>query len=166
MPAFILIGFMVLEIAGFVIVGDAVGVLMTLLLVFAAFVGGIHLLRHQGLDAMARARGYAPQNDVGVLEQAMRDMTVVLAAFLLMLPGFFSDLIALALLIPHVRSLVARRAAAMPSTSTRFYSYMHRADGGNDTRTHDGHAPMRTIDAEFVDLDAEKPAETDKKTLP
>lgn len=93
----------VLEIAVFIIVGDEIGVLATLALcILSAAIGWI-IVQKQGFDTLLRGRaalqtGHFPG-------QAMFDgVCIVLAGALLILPGFVSDAIGFALLIPPVRA--------------------------------------------------------------
>lgn len=91
------------EIATFIAVGRAIGVLATLALVALTMVGGLLLVRVLGLDALKRAeaslaRGESPAG--AVFDAAC----VAFAGVLLALPGFLSDLLALALLIRPLRN--------------------------------------------------------------
>ena len=96
----ILIGFgliPLIEIALFVIVGRWIGVWATLALVVLAVVAGSMILRRRGLAA---ARGLRRFNG---LQPVAEEALIVVAAILLILPGFLTDLLALALLTPPLR---------------------------------------------------------------
>ncbi|NRP69202.1 hypothetical protein ILFOPFJJ_00066 [Ensifer psoraleae] len=102
----VILGLPLAEIAGFVIVGREVGLLATLLLVFLSGAVGIALLRIQGFEVFRRVQesaraGRDPGRDV--LEGAL----VFVAAILLIVPGFISDIIGLFLFLPPVRRAVA-----------------------------------------------------------
>ena len=109
------------EIALFVVVGRAIGLFPTLaLVILAALLGGL-LLRQQGLSVISRLR----QNvDAGTLPgRTMFDaMLVGVAAVFLILPGFLSDIVALALLVPAVRgwifSALAGRVRVVETTTS------------------------------------------------
>ncbi len=90
------------EIAGLIIIGKWIGVLPTLLLVIAFIALGAVILRYQGLIQlyqlqlrMQRGEALAPQ----VMDNAM----LMLAGFILLLPGFIKDIPALFLLFSGVR---------------------------------------------------------------
>jgi UPF0716 protein FxsA len=90
------------EIAAFIAVGRAIGVPATLALVAVAMAAGLLVIRVLGLDALRRAeaslsRGESPAG--AVFDAAC----VALAGILLALPGFLSDLLALALLVRPLR---------------------------------------------------------------
>ena len=92
------------EIAGFILVGRAIGVLATLALVVLSTLVGLMLLRAQRVRVSAALRG------------GMRDMTAPrllgdaayksLAGVLLLIPGFVTDAVGLLLLLPPVRALI------------------------------------------------------------
>lgn len=92
------------EIAGFILVGQAIGVLATLGLVIATSMLGIFLLRQQGLGILRRIS--AESRDGGVpSRELVHAAMIVIAGFLLLLPGFITDIIGLLLFIPPVRDL-------------------------------------------------------------
>lgn len=96
-----------IEIAGFVIVGSQIGVLATLALVIAAAVLGALLLRVQGFGVMARVRKELDAGQDPSRELANGAMILV-AGILLLIPGFFTDIIGLLLFAPPVRALAWR----------------------------------------------------------
>lgn len=99
----VLIGLPVVEIALFVKSAQWIGVLPTIALAIAAGMAGVALLRRQGLDTMFRARAQMDRGEVPVAE-AFDGICLAFAGALLFLPGFFSDIVALALLFPPVRA--------------------------------------------------------------
>ncbi|WP_342234678.1 FxsA family protein [Inquilinus sp. OTU3971] len=95
------------EITVFIVVGRWIGVLATLVLFVAIGVIGSLLLKRQGMRALremqaALARGEPPAEPVA------HAALLVLAALLLIFPGFLSDLMALPLLLPPVRRMLIR----------------------------------------------------------
>ena len=91
------------EIACFVLIGQAVGVLPTLAGVLITALIGALVLRAQGLSLIAEiqstmGRGQLPAR---ALAEAMM---VGVAGLLLLLPGYFSDLLGILLLIPPLRA--------------------------------------------------------------
>jgi UPF0716 protein FxsA len=92
------------EIAAFIFVGREVGVGMTLLLVLASAIAGAALLRIQGLGVLRKIQ-QASQTGSDPGRQLVHGVMIVVAAFLLIIPGFISDIIGLLLFIPAVRDL-------------------------------------------------------------
>jgi UPF0716 protein FxsA len=94
----------VAEIAGFILVGEEIGVLATLALIFATSFLGILLLRVQGFGLLARIRSETEQGRVPGREM-VHGLMIMIAGILLLLPGFITDLLGLLLFIPAVRDL-------------------------------------------------------------
>lgn len=99
----LLVGLPALEIYGIIKVGQAIGAFETMLLLAAAFMLGLGLVRGHSLAALRRLQtGAPPSSDL------LAGPLALVAAILLMIPGFASDLVALPLLVPPIRRLVAR----------------------------------------------------------
>lgn len=99
------------EIYVLLTVGGALGVWPVVFACIATAVIGGFVLRLQGLAAVEAARrdleaGRAP------VEAAADGVFLVIAAPLLMTPGFITDAIGFALLAPPIRHWIARRALA------------------------------------------------------
>lgn len=111
------------EIAGFVVVGRAIGLWSTLALVVLSGLLGAFLLRQQGLHLLKKLSQESQQGHIpasSVVDGAM----IVVAGILLLLPGFLTDIVGIALFIPFVRqflwSLVGRRVVVVNSGRTGF----------------------------------------------
>jgi UPF0716 protein FxsA len=112
MPLILLLILPLAEIAAFIVVGNAIGVGPTLLLVMASFALGWVMLRDVGILTAIRLQR-SPTNARAILADGGAR---VVAGLLLIVPGFITDLIALAVLSPQVRlwamSALHPRAAA------------------------------------------------------
>ena len=118
LPLFLL-ALPLLEIAGFVIVGREVGALATVGLVLASGIAGVLLLRHQGFGVMARVRAeMAGGGDPS--RQLAHGAMIVVAAILLIIPGFITDIVGLLLVLPPVRDLAWRRLKCRIVVATDF----------------------------------------------
>lgn len=122
----LLIGWPLAEIAGFVLVGKALGLWATLGLVIGTALLGAVLLRNQGIQILRQIStesrdGRAPGR--ALIDGAM----IVVAGIMLLLPGFITDIIGLALFIPFVRSLIwsviGRRIVVVRSPRSKSYQY-------------------------------------------
>ena len=93
------------EIAGFIIVGQAIGLFPTLGLILATAILGAILLRIQGFNVLQRLNG--DMKDGG---DPSRDLIhgamIVMAGILLLIPGFVTDILGLLLFVPPIRNLV------------------------------------------------------------
>lgn len=97
-----LIAFPVVEITLFIKSAQWMGVVPTILVALAAGAVGLALLRHQGFTLLMRTRSQFELGEMPVGE-TFDALCLALAGVLLVLPGFFSDILALFLLLPPVR---------------------------------------------------------------
>jgi UPF0716 protein FxsA len=104
---FPLIALVAAEISVFILVGEAIGVLPTVLLVFALSAGGLVLMRRQGLGALVRIRTELDQGRMPGEAMGHAAM-IVLAGTLLIIPGFVTDAFGLLLFVPAVRTALWR----------------------------------------------------------
>ena len=94
------------EIATFIQVGGRIGALPTILLTILTAVLGIALVRVQGVVALVEVQramlsGRAP------LAEMLSGALLALAGVLLLIPGFVTDAVGFALLIPPLRRVLA-----------------------------------------------------------
>lgn len=95
----------IIEIALFIKVGGWIGLWPTLAIVVLTAIIGTALIRAQGQEMMVRAQNaFTTMSDP--TEPIMHGIMIIIAGAFLMTPGFFTDAIGIALLIPPVRSLV------------------------------------------------------------
>ena len=94
--------FPLVEIGLFALAGDLIGVWPTVLLTVATSALGLALLRGQGLRAARTLAEGTTAPAPALADAAGRSF----AAFLLLLPGFLTDAIGLALLVPAIRRLL------------------------------------------------------------
>lgn len=120
----------IIEIALFVQVGRAIGLWPTLGLVIGAALLGGALLRQQGLSVLMQLRGNVAQGQLP--GQTIADAALIgVAAMLLILPGFLSDVLGLSLLIPLVRHWLYK-ALASNFTVVQTSGFSHQAAPRND----------------------------------
>ena len=98
------------EIALFIVIGQAIGVLPTLLGIVATALIGALVLRWQG-TAVLREMQFRLQRGEMPARQMGDTMLIGLGGLLLLLPGYFTDLIGLLLLLPWTRELIYRLLA-------------------------------------------------------
>jgi UPF0716 protein FxsA len=94
-----------IEIALFVVLGQAIGLWPTLLGVLVTAVTGSLLLRWQGLATLNEVRAATARGEVPARALA-EGMMIAVGGVLLLTPGYFTDLIGILLLIPPVRALI------------------------------------------------------------
>lgn len=99
---FFLVVMPIAELAVLISAGGAIGIINTLVLVLiTAFVGTI-LLRQQGISTLVTAQHRMQRGEMPAQEM-MEGAALVLAGALLLTPGFITDGIGFALLMPPIR---------------------------------------------------------------
>lgn len=128
-----------IEIALFIQVGGAIGLGPTLLIVVATAILGTYLVRKQGLDALARVRtSFEQMNDPS--EALAHGAMILFSGALLLTPGFFTDAVGFALLVPGIRLAVFNWAR----TRVRVQTF---STGGQHP-----HQNSDVIDGEFIEV--------------
>ena len=106
--ALIFVVFPLLELAVLVKAGETIGFWPTIGLLFAAAVLGFIVVREQGLAMFGKAMSSLNEGRLP-LAPLLDSQVMVFAGMLLIAPGFISDVIGLALLVPPLRRLAIRR---------------------------------------------------------
>lgn len=93
------------EVYAFIHVGEEIGVLKTLLLcILTAIIGGT-LVRIQGFQTLMKARQSFMTGAIPI-EEMFDGVCIIIAGALLLTPGFVTDTIGFALLIPPFRHFI------------------------------------------------------------
>jgi len=109
-PFFLLfIGLPALEIFLLIIIGGQVGALNTVALIFLTAIIGIYFAKLQGIQTLKSGMVNLYQNKMPVYE-IMSGASIAIAALLLIVPGFLTDLIGFLLLIPFTRKIFFKLA--------------------------------------------------------
>ena len=94
-----------LEIYLLIEVGGEVGALNTVALIFLTAIIGLYFAKHQGLQTLKSGMINLYQNKIPLYE-IMSGASIAIAAFLLIVPGFFTDFIGFLLLVPFTRKIL------------------------------------------------------------
>jgi len=104
---FLFIGVPIIEIALFIQVGGWLGLWPTLAIVVLTAIAGTMMVRSQGARALANLqRSFNDLNDP--TEPLAHGAMILFSGALLLTPGFFTDALGFALLIPAFRKFVMR----------------------------------------------------------
>jgi len=95
----------VAEFSALIWVAQQIGVLPMLVLLFAVSIFGAALAKRVGLEVWRRFRATLAAGDIPSGE-VFDGALVLIAAAILLVPGFITDFIGLLLLVPFVRSMV------------------------------------------------------------
>ena len=145
MPIFLIL-FIVIPVAEMWVlieVGSYIGALPTIGLVLLTAVIGLALLRQQGLSTLLRANQRMQAGEIPAQEMA-EGIFLAVGGALLLTPGFITDTVGFACLIPGIRRLLLGRVLKhwRVVQVRRFHSrrgpFDPPGDGGNSHRTIDG----------------------------
>ena len=96
-----------LEIFLMIEIGGKIGALNTLALIFFTAIIGVYYARIQGIQTIRSGIKSMYENKAPIYE-ILSGASIALAALLLIVPGFFSDLIGFLLLIPISRKILLK----------------------------------------------------------
>nr|WP_210327979.1 MULTISPECIES: FxsA family protein [Bartonella] len=130
-----------IEIAGFIIVGKEIGVLATLALIILSMFVGFILLRIQGITLLAKMQHELSAGRIPDRELA-HGALLILAAILLIIPGFVTDIIGLLLFIPQIRDLLWKWVSKKMTVRASFSS------GFRENSYDNNHSQTIDLDAE------------------
>lgn len=148
MRIFLFLAFVVVpivEIFLFLQVGSLVGIPATIGLVILTAIAGTMLVRSQGLEVIAKIRQSADRGEAPV-DALVQGACVLVAGVLLLTPGFATDALGFALLIPPVRALITGsiwKFIQPHIVTTTIHETMHREHDprtGRDTVVIEGEA--------------------------
>ncbi len=136
-----------IEIALFIQVGGAIGLWPTLAIVVLTAIVGTQLMRAQGALALSQLReSFGQLNDP--TEPLAHGAMILFSGALLLTPGFFTDFVGFALLIPAVRRAVYNWARSRIQVQTFTM--------GPQGPQHPYHPEDDVIDGDFTDVTPEK----------
>lgn len=112
-----LVAFLLLEVASFVVIGKWLGVLATVAMVFFSGLAGLMLLKHASRQMGEQMRAAMQAQNIDFFKNHTNLGPI--AAILLIIPGFVSDIIALLLLFRPIRRHIESRMRASSSAAAR-----------------------------------------------
>ena len=101
----VIIGIPVLEIIVMIKIGQQVGAINTVLLIFLTAIIGVYYARIEGLNTIRSGIANLYQNKTPIYEM-ISGASIAIAAVLLILPGFITDTFGFLLLFPVTRKLL------------------------------------------------------------
>ena len=98
----------IIEIYLFIKIGSQIGAFNTVLLILTTAVIGVAYARYEGFNTLKSGIAQLVKNEMPVYE-IISGATLAFAAFLLILPGFATDLVGILLVIPLTRKILLSR---------------------------------------------------------
>lgn len=143
------IGVPLIEIALFIEIGGIIGLWATIAIVVATALAGTALIRQQGINTLQRAQQEMDAQRLPVRE-LFDGVCLLFAGALLLTPGFLTDSVGFALLVPPLRALLGKLLwrALQNAKVVRFE--MSGEGPSRDPRYQRGDGPV--VDADAVEI--------------
>ena len=170
------------EVSTFIYIGNEIGGLLTLLGIFITAFMGIVLLKNQGFSVLKRVRSNMLKGRASVSSVA-DTISLVIGGILMLIPGYFSDVVGLVLFIPGLRTfsgmcfikwfINSRRFSGFENLSENMYKskHEHRSQTNNNknpfTEKEEPYHPKTSddvIEGDFVERLSPKPKIKQNKT--
>ena len=104
----LIIGIPLIEIYLFIKIGSQIGAFNTVLLILITAILGVTYARYEGFNTIKSGMSQLIKNELPVYE-LFSGATLAFAAILLIIPGFFTDLLGFLLLIPFTRNFIFKK---------------------------------------------------------
>jgi UPF0716 protein FxsA len=101
----IIIGLPILEITLMIKIGQQIGAFNTILIIFFTATVGIYYAKNEGINTIKLGMTSLYKNQIPIYEM-LSGASIAIAAVLLILPGFISDVIGFMLLVPFTRKII------------------------------------------------------------
>ena len=111
----LIIGIPAIEIYLMIKVGGIIGALNTILVIFFTAITGVYFAKIAGLSTLRSGFNQLIKNEIPIYE-IISGAALAFAAFLLMLPGFLTDIVGFLLIIPTTRKVFIKLVAAKFNT--------------------------------------------------
>ena len=95
----------ILEIYLFIKIGSQIGAFTTISLIFVTAIIGILYVRYEGLNTLRSGLSQLYKNQMPLFE-LMSGAALAVAAFLLILPGFATDILGFLIIFPLTRKII------------------------------------------------------------
>ena len=95
----------ILEIYLFIKIGSQIGAFTTISLIFVTAIIGVYYARYEGLNTLRSGVSQLYKNQMPLFE-LMSGAALAVAAFLLILPGFATDLLGFLIIFPLTRKII------------------------------------------------------------
>jgi UPF0716 protein FxsA len=104
----LIIGIPILEIYLFIKIGTQIGAFNTISLIFITAIIGIIYVRYEGFNTLKSGMSQLVKNELPIYE-IISGAALAFAAFLLILPGFATDILGLLIVFPLTRKLFFKK---------------------------------------------------------
>jgi UPF0716 protein FxsA len=102
---FLIILIPVIEIYLFIKIGSQIGAITTILLIFTTAIVGVYYAKYEGLNTLKSGFAQLSRNEPPTYE-IMSGAAIALAALLLIIPGFATDILGFLIILPISRKFI------------------------------------------------------------
>ena len=113
-----------IEIYLFIKIGSEIGAFNTISLIFITAFLGIVYVRYEGFNTLRSGMSQIVKNELPVNE-IISGAALAFAAFLLILPGFATDLVGLLIIFPPTRKLILKKVSNKQSQNKKKQDYIN-----------------------------------------
>tara|TARA_Y100000741_G_scaffold181188_1_gene137726 strand:- start:116 stop:517 length:402 start_codon:yes stop_codon:yes gene_type:complete len=121
MSSFILIILLIpiIEIYLFIKIGSQIGALSTIFLIFTTAMIGLYYAKYEGLNTLRSAIKQVIKNEIPIYE-IISGAALAFAAFLMILPGFLTDIVGLLIIFPWTRKIFLKKISIKKNNNKNF----------------------------------------------
>ena len=98
----------IIEIYLFIKIGSQIGAFNTISLIFITAIVGLYYARYEGLNTLKSAISQIVKNELPIYE-ILSGAALAFAAFLMILPGFLTDILGLLIIFPWTRNILLKK---------------------------------------------------------
>ncbi len=124
----LILGIPLIEIYLFIKVGSQIGALNTILLILVTAVVGIWYARYEGFNTLRSGISQLIKNELPLYE-IISGAAIAVAALLLILPGFATDIVGVLLVFPFTRKIILSKYSKKYSSQKKNESKKNYIDG-------------------------------------
>ena len=112
----------VIEIYLFIKIGSQIGAFTTISLIFFTAIIGVFYVRYEGLNTLKSGVSRLYKNQMPLFE-LMSGAALAVAAILLILPGFATDILGFLIIFPLTRKLIFKLSPKFLATSEKLFLF-------------------------------------------
>ena len=120
----LIIGIPIVEVYLFVKLGSQIGAFNTIFLIFITAFLGIAYARYEGFNTLRSGMSQMVKNELPVYE-IISGAALAVAALLLILPGFATDLLGLLIIFPPTRKLIFKRVSTTQKSNDKKHDFIN-----------------------------------------
>jgi len=109
----------VIEIYLFIKIGSQIGAFNTISLILVTAIFGIYYVKYEGLNTLRSGINQIIKNEMPIYE-IISGAALAFAAFLMILPGFLTDIIGLLIIFPLTRKIFIKKISKKKNNNKNF----------------------------------------------